>query len=227
MFDYGPTGGAPLTLGDLLSSVRPLEVGVFFAVFVAIVTAYNGVALRHRTERRWRHRRRHWRRPRGSIARFPRAETPPGPPAPFDAAEQLRLVMGASFRKRPLLNKGEARVFAAVEQAISEAGLPWRAMAQVCVGEFVATADEDAFRAVNSKRVDILIVSQNRQPIAAVEYQGEGHYQGAAPARDAVKREALRKAGVRFIEITHEHGPADVSVEIARLAKLVQAKAAH
>ena len=76
--------------------------------------------------------------------------------------------MTTSFKKLSLLNKGEARVFAAVEQAIGEAGLPWRAMAQVCVGEFVSTPDEDAFRAVNSKRVDILIVSQNRQPIAAV-----------------------------------------------------------
>ena len=83
--------------------------------------------------------------------------------------------MGASFKKRSLLNQGEARVFAAVEQAISEAALPWRVMAQVCVGEFVSSPDEDAFRAVNSKRVDILIVSQSRQPIAAIEYQGEGH----------------------------------------------------
>jgi hypothetical protein len=98
-------------------------------------------------------------------------------------------------------------------------------MAQVCVGEFVSSPDEAAFRAVNSKRVDILIVSERRQPIAAIEYQGEGHYQGEAPARDAVKREALRKAGVRFIEITHEHGPKDVSIEIARLAKLVQGNA--
>lgn len=221
------TGDGALTLGDLFSSITPLEVIVFGGVFLTIITLYNAIASRGQAERGWRHGRRNWRRRphRDALAPFRRPDIRPAQAAPFDSAEQLRLVMGASFKKRSLLNRGEARVFTAVEQAIGEAGLPWRVMAQVCVGEFVSSPDEAAFRAVNSKRVDILIVSESRQPIAAIEYQGEGHYQGAAPARDAVKREALRKAGVRFIEITHEHGPEDVSIEIARLAKLVQGNA--
>ena len=35
-----------------------------------------------------------------------------------------------------------------------------------------------------------------------MEYQGSGHYQGTAAARDAVKKEALRKAGVRYVELS-------------------------
>jgi len=62
--------------------------------------------------------------------------------------------------------------------------------------------DESAFRSINSKRVDILIVDQGGWPVAAVEYQGDGHYQGTAAGRDAVKKEALRKAGIRYVEIT-------------------------
>ena len=63
----------------------------------------------------------------------------------------------------------------------------------------------------------LLIVSSAGEPLAAIEYQGSGHYQGTAPARDAVKKEALRRAGVRYIEVTPDHGAEDVAREIERL----------
>jgi len=68
-------------------------------------------------------------------------------------------------------------------------------MAQVSLGEVLSSPDARAYSAINSKRVDLLIVSRSGDPIAAIEYQGHGHYQGTAAARDAVKKEALRKAG--------------------------------
>ena len=49
--------------------------------------------------------------------------------------------------------------------------------------------------------------------------QGHGHYQGTAAARDAVKKEALRKAGVRYIEVTPESGTEDMAREISRIAQ--------
>src|SRR3954470_2941062 len=55
---------------------------------------------------------------------------------------------------------------------------------------------------VGVKRVDILIVDQGGWPVVAIEHQGVGHYQGTAAARDAVKKEALRKAGVRYVEVS-------------------------
>jgi Protein of unknown function (DUF2726) len=110
----------------------------------------------------------------------------------------------------------------AAEQAIAEAGLKWRVMAQVALGEVLASPNEAAFRAINAKRVDLLVVSAKSEPLAAIEYQGQGHYQGTAPARDAIKKEALRKAGIRYIEITFEHGPEDVKREIGRMAWLGQ-----
>lgn len=51
-----------------------------------------------------------------------------------------------------------------------------------------------------------------------IEYQGEGHHQSAAAARDAVKKEALRRAGVGYIEVTPQHTAADLAREIARHA---------
>ena len=145
-------------------------------------------------------------------------------PMPFagsnDAAEQLRAVMQGSFFAKHVLSKTEAKVMRAAEAAIAEAGLPWRVMAQVALGEVLASPDEAAFRAINAKRVDLLVVSAMSEPLAAIEYQGQGHYQGSAPARDAIKKEALRKAGVRYIEITFEHGPDDVKREIDRMVLL-------
>ncbi|HJQ78301.1 MAG TPA: DUF2726 domain-containing protein [Lacipirellulaceae bacterium] len=75
-----------------------------------------------------------------------------------------------------------------------------RVFAQTSLGEILKSSNEDAFRSINSKRVDILVVDRGGWPFLAVEYQGDGHYQGTAAARDAVKKEALRKAGVRYME---------------------------
>jgi hypothetical protein len=137
----------------------------------------------------------------------------------IDPAEQLRLVMGARFEKRRLLSRSEAHVLYAVERAINTAGLKWRVMAQVSLGEVLSSPDARAYSAINSKRVDLLIVSRSGDPIAAIEYQGHGHYQGTAAARDAVKKEALRKAGVRYIAVTPESGTDDMAREIARIAQ--------
>ena len=158
-----------------------------------------------------------WRvRPRADFARLVAATRDPS-----DPAEQLRAVMAGSFTAKHVLSRTEAQVMAAAEAAIAQAGLPWRVLAQVALGEVLASPDEAAFRAINAKRVDLLIVSARSEPLAAIEYQGQGHWQGTAPARDAVKKEALRRAGVRYIEITHEHGPNDVKREIERLATLL------
>jgi len=142
----------------------------------------------------------------------------PGGFTEADPAEQLRFVMAARFEKRRLLSRSEAHVLYAAEKAINAADLKWRVMAQVSLGEVLSSPDARAYSAINSKRVDLLIVSRFGDPIAAIEYQGHGHYQGTAAARDAVKKEALRKAGVRYIEVTPENGTEDMTREISRIA---------
>jgi hypothetical protein len=122
-----------------------------------------------------------------------------GRPDIADPKVQLRAVRGASFEPRPILNRSEFRVFAWLE-AWAE-GTPYRVFAQVPYGEVLRTEDRDAFRSVNSKRADMLIVDARGFPVAAIEVQGEGHWQGNARARDAVKRAALESAGVALIEV--------------------------
>jgi uncharacterized protein DUF2726 len=143
-------------------------------------------------------------------------------PVVADAPDQLRVVMRASFEKRRLMSKAEARVFYLAEDVVREQRLNWRVMAQVSLGEVLASPGPEAYRAINSKRVDILLVSNAGEPVAAIEFQGGGHHQGEASARDAVKKEALRRAGVGYIEVTPDHDREYLSGEIARTAKRVR-----
>jgi hypothetical protein len=150
-----------------------------------------------REKNRWRWARRRRGRSLEALLRTP----DPGLPRPPDAADQLRIVMGAQFTVHPLLNRSEARLFRELDRLVLSCNPGWQVMAQVSLGEILRSPDPVAYRCVNSKRVDLLLVDEACRPRHAIEYQGEGHYQGTAPARDAVKKEALRRAGVGYHEI--------------------------
>lgn len=140
-----------------------------------------------------------------------------GPP---DAAEQLRRVMAADFKSRPLLNKGEAAVFKALDAAVIARNPGWQVMAQVSLGEFLSSQDKAAFFSVNSKRVDFALMDENANIRHALEYQGSGHHVNgnAAAARDAVKKEALRKAGIGYHEVVAGHTtPAELKRLVEKL----------
>jgi hypothetical protein len=81
-----------------------------------------------------------------------------------DAADQLRVIMDAQFQRRPLLNKSERRLLAHLDRNLSEHAPGWRAMGQVSLGEILASDNTDAYFAINSKRVDILIVDKGPPP---------------------------------------------------------------
>lgn len=176
------------------------------------------------TLERWRARlvRKEWRAKRasGKFSLKPK----PAPSPLVDASDQLRIVTAAHFEKRRILSKAEARVLYTIEAAIKKLDVPWRVMAQVSLGEILASPDSVAYSAINSKRVDLLVIASDGIPITAIEYHGSGHYQGSAPARDAVKKEALRKAGIRYVEVTAEHDIEDIWREISRIAKVEQLK---
>ena len=145
-------------------------------------------------------------------------------PEPTDiAADQLRAVMRASFTARPLLNRGEQRLLAVIDKALAEESPGWRAMGQVSLGEIVASSDKDAYFAVNSKRVDLLIVDPECRPLHAIEFQGTGHHTGGtAAARDAIKKEALRRAGIGYVEVVNGDTPAEVRGMIRKLVGRVR-----
>jgi hypothetical protein len=172
---------------------------------------------------RWDNRRKWQRRQqrRGKVVPFERKpQAAPAPKIP-DAADQLRTVMKADFKAQPLLNKSEARLFKALDKMVIEMRPGWQVMAQVSLGEILKSADKDAYLCINSKRVDLLIVDDKCKPIHAIEYQGGGHFKGAhaTAARDAVKKEALRRAGIGYVEVVAGDTPAELRRVVDRLVQ--------
>lgn len=132
------------------------------------------------------------------------------------ATDQLACVMAADFSARALLNRPEANLFKALDTAVIARNPGWQVMAQVSLGEFLASADKDAYWAINAKRVDFALMDPDACVKHAIEYQGSGHHQGTAAARDAVKKEALRKAGIGYHEVVAGHTTAG---ELRRLVE--------
>lgn len=136
-----------------------------------------------------------------------------------DAAEQLRQVMSSTFTARPLLNKPERRLLQVIDQALLEHTPGWRAMGQVSLGEILWSEDKEAFWAINAKRVDLLVVDNECRPLHAIEFQGTGHHlSDETAARDAVKKEALRRAGIGYVEVVSGDTPTHVRELVRRLA---------
>lgn len=125
---------------------------------------------------------------------------------------------GADFTIQPLLNKSETRVFKELDRILGECNAGWRVMAQVLLGEILRCKDPVAYRCINSNRVDLLLVDEDCQPRHVIEYQGRGHHQGMAAARDAVKKEALRRAGIGYHEVV---GGQTTPSELRRLIEIL------
>ncbi len=181
-----------------------------FTLLVAMtIGGVIGIVIASTLDRADRERRRaYWRDRKSGSSSAPgavEAETRQEPRSEDVAADQLKVVMTASFRARPLLNKAEAQVFAALDRVVIARNSQWQVMAQVSLGEFLSTESPQAYLCINSKRVDFALMDANAQVRHALEYQGRGHYQGSAAARDAVKKEALRKAGIGYHEIIAGH----------------------
>jgi Asp-tRNA(Asn)/Glu-tRNA(Gln) amidotransferase A subunit family amidase len=194
-----------LSQDQILICLAALFLGLAVARIVTMPTP-------HRTPREYRS----W-KPKDVQTKHQRR---PAPNDIGDSAHQLKIVSEAEYRPQKLMSRTEARVFDAAEQALEEIGMPWRVMAQVSLGEILSSSDNLAYRCINSKRVDMLIVSEDQLPIAAIEFQGTGHYLGDAAARDAVKKEALRRAGIGYIEIVAGDMAAEVKNQIRRLIAL-------
>lgn len=189
-----------------------LAVGAFFGIIAEQLMS-------NMRRQAWRQRKRPSWGKNGNVSTEPwRTSRDQAPPKQPDAADQLRIVMGADFTSQPLLNRSEARVFKELDRAVVVCNPTWQVMAQVSLGEILRSRDADAYRCINSKRVDLLLMDGDCRPRHAIEYQGGGHHQGAAAARDAVKKEALRRAGIGYHEVIAGHTtPAELRQLIEKL----------
>lgn len=202
--------------GQAIPHLAPLVVFVVVALGTLAILQQLFGTKRRRSGGNWRRNGQgRWRG--DNVSRLPAARIgPDGSRAP-DAAEQLRIVMASEFKSKRLLNKGEEKVLAALEPIVAELQPGWRVWTQVSLGEVLDGGTVEAFNTINAKRVDFLLVDADQRPRLAIEYQGQGHHQGAAAARDAVKKEALRRAGVGYGEVFAGDGPAELAQVVARV----------
>ncbi len=132
--------------------------------------------------------------------------------------ERLEQQLGAVLREhvrfftRRVMNRGELNLFYAAlnvtRQPKPADPYPFYVFPQVSLGQVIAAdapqpwqADQ-AHRAINSKRCDLLLADRHGYPVAVLEFQGTGHdLDGTAARRDGIKRIAVEGAGIRFVEV--------------------------
>ena len=200
-------------IADMPAEITALIEEPHLLIAVLLVGAFAGMGIeRYLSKMRrqsWRERNDwRWQRTRNGagITSGPwLANADPAAPKQPDAADQLRIVMAAIFTIQPLLNRSEARVFKELDRVVISCNPGWQVMAQVSLGEILRCKDPNAYSCINSKRVDLLLMDEDCQPRHAIEYQGGAHHQGTAAARDAVKKEALRRAGIGYHEVVAGH----------------------
>jgi hypothetical protein len=199
----------------IAAPLAPGEIAALIAGTLAFVAALFALArLPHFGGRR--HRRR------------PASAAPPGMvPAEGmrDSARQMQAVAAAEFARRRLLNREEYPLLLLLERLAAEQRAGLRVMAQTSLGEVIEPvrrnlAPEEIERArasINAKRLDFAVFDRYGFLLLGIEYQGTGHHHAESFMRDAVKREALRKAGVPLLEVPAGFRPEDVAAEVRRL----------
>jgi len=161
--------------------------------------------------------------PRPNVSEFQKIlATPAGRVSdPADPMQQMKAVQACDFECTRLLNRSEARLLPILEAVARELNQGHRVMAQTCLGEIIrpkGSSSNDrnrlAYNAINAKRLDFALFDRSGYLVCAVEYQGTGHHQDNAFLRDAIKREALRKAGVTMLEIRPDFTPDLVAASV-------------
>jgi hypothetical protein len=163
-----------------------------------------------------------WQGPRRHrwLRRHPSPYGPPKPPTvsqhprpdPVNPVAQLDIVNRSTYERVRILNREEAKLLPLLERTLRDIGQGHRVMAQTSLGEVIKPTPTcpdkgNAMAVINSKRLDFAVIDRFGLLTCAVEYQGTGHHQNGAFLRDAVKREALRKAGVPMLEVLPNFRP--------------------
>lgn len=114
---------------------------------------------------------------------------------------------GYNVRLTPqrIMNKSEESVFFGIKDLMDENKVSGYLFSQVSYGEIIECQGKDSFAALqtfNSKRADFLITDARFNPLAVVEYHGEGHFKGADMTKsDKVKSDICSAARINYLVI--------------------------
>ncbi len=139
-----------------------------------------------------------WRNPKKEslITEKPREIKPT-----FEKKDQLSITLKNKYEKQRLLNKTEEEVYKIILRMIyTHAKGQYKINMQTSLGEILRSSYE-GYKTINSKRVDFCIVDKEFMPVAVIEVNGTGHYQGDALQRDETKRTAIESAGIKYVAV--------------------------
>ena len=119
------------------------------------------------------------------------------------AREHLQAVRGAPFQAKPLANRLEKAAYQTAVDIVQKRRRNEQVLLQVSLGEILQSKDRRAYWAVNSKRVDLLVIDHELRPLAVIEIDGSGHGLSRDIARinDKIKDIVLAAAGIPLIRI--------------------------
>ncbi|MGD9638692.1 MAG: DUF2726 domain-containing protein [Alphaproteobacteria bacterium] len=139
--------------------------------------------------------------------------------------DQQYLVAHSYFKVQYFLNNKEFQLLNILDDIIEkinkEQNKKLRVFAQTSLGEVLDSPRKEAYYAINSKRVDFLIVDlDTRKSVLAIEFNGSGHYNNYYKQRDKVKQLALEKARISFLGLTDNDlkNPNSISLKINSLS---------
>jgi len=171
---------------------KPASSGISFWVIVLLVLA--GVSAFFKSKKS--KYRQSWRPSYNSNKRFNNQQQ-----IAYQSEDHLSITLRHTYEKKRLLNRSEEKVYKAMLQIIySNEKNGFKISMQPSLGE-ILNCEPEGHKTINSKRVDFCIVDRNYMPVAVIEVNGSGHYQGDALERDEVKRAAIESAGIKYIAL--------------------------
>ena len=90
------------------------------------------------------------------------------------ACEHLQAVHGAAFQAKPLANRLEKTAYQTVLAILQKRRRNEHVLLQVSLGEILKSKDRRAYWAVNSKRVDLLVISRINDKIKDIALAAAG-----------------------------------------------------
>ncbi|MEM7641037.1 MAG: DUF2726 domain-containing protein [Pseudomonadota bacterium] len=140
-----------------------------------------------------------------------------------DAPKSFDAITAVGIERQRLMNRSEYWLYKTLQALAPD--LPGHPLIfpQVPIGEVLRVVPSKgtpaerrrASQDIQCKRVDFALTDRSGHILAAVEYQGRGHYQGTAAFRDQIKQAVFRRAGIPLVEIEPHASPDDIAAILA------------
>lgn len=111
-------------------------------------------------------------------------------------------IQAEGFQRKILCNRLEQSAFFVLQQLVQQRHQGEIVLVQVSMGEVLQNQNYREFLSINSKRLDLLVISAKFEPLLAIEIDGSGHFLNEnSHKNDQIKTKALQAAGIHILRI--------------------------